>query len=135
MLKTQLLGEDERKKCVARVNYSAFELLLIFLPVLSLPAVFCLCRKVSYLTPLLLLLAQFFLYSTPTTGAAFAATNCVRLIIAENFKKKTRSNFFPHPPTCLLFCFGHNDRLRVQHLCKDQSEKESSRSFVLIDVS
>lgn len=60
MLKTQLLGEDERTKCVARVNYSAFELLLIFLPVLSLPAVFCLCRKVSYLTPLLLLLAQFF---------------------------------------------------------------------------
>lgn len=90
MLKTQLLGEDERTKCVARVNYSAFELLLIFLPVLSLPAVFCLCRKVSYLTPLLLLLAQFFLYSTPTTGAAFAATSCVRLIIAENFKKKPK---------------------------------------------
>lgn len=133
MLKTQLLGEDERTKCVARVNYSAFELLLIFLPVLSLPAVFCLCRKVSYLTPLLLLLAQFFLYSTPTTGAAFAATSCVRLIIAENLKKNP--NFYPHPLTCLLFCFGHNDRLRVQHLCKDQSEKESSRSFVLIDVS
>lgn len=90
MLKTQLLGEDERTKCVARVNYSAFELLLIFLPVLSLPAVFCLCRKVSYLTPLLLLLAQFFLYSTPTTGAAFAATSCVRLIIAENFFKKNK---------------------------------------------
>lgn len=90
MLKTQLLGEDERTKCVARVNYSAFELLLIFLPVLSLPAVFCLCRKVSYLTPLLLLLAQFFLYSTPTTGAAFAATSCVRLIIAENFFLKNK---------------------------------------------
>lgn len=90
MLKTQLLDEDERTKCVARVNYSVFELLLIFLPVLSLPAVFCLCRKVSYLTPLLLLLAQFFLYSTPTTGAAFAATSCVRLIIAENFFFKNK---------------------------------------------
>lgn len=134
MLKTQLLGEDERTKCVARVNYSAFELLLIFLPVLSLPAVFCLCRKVSYLTPLLLLLAQFFFCTVRPRPLQLLLQPAVSGSLSQRilFKKQT---FILTPLRVFYFCFGHNDRLRVQHLCKDQSEKESSRSFVLIDVS
>lgn len=83
--------------CAARVNYSACELEhllsqitpeLIFLRVLSLPAVFY--RKASHLW----LSFSFYLHlcCTPTAMAASTAADCGRLIKAEN--RDRRSVFF-----------------------------------------
>lgn len=130
--KIQLLGEDERKKCVAGVNYSAFERLLIFLRVLSLPAM---CRKVSYLLLLLLLLAEFFFFFFVQYAHDWCCFHCSQLWQAHyrrELKKKKIFNAFLFHTVLFWWKRSSEGMASVQRAMR---ARKSIKFFVLIDVS